>query len=109
MSHEDKQAAGSFEHDDDSGVIVMDEGVEIVDEPFDEAINMFSLLIEQEYGVENGLNFIINDPTNKIRSKVINFNARRSMPTEVILRYLCQKAGATFRYGTHAVEISPAY
>lgn len=82
---------------------------EVIDfsgEPLSDALDNMYAYMDRDYGEDHGVNFIIKDPQSKIRNKPVTLRLK-NIPADVALNYIVQQAGAKFKYGQYAIEISP--
>lgn len=62
--------------------------------------------IEEQSKGEVAPNFIIEDPTGKLKGKTASLNLK-NMPVKAVLKYVLDQIGAKARYDEHAVVILP--
>ncbi len=72
-----------------------------------EALAAFGRIIEKESKEEVMPNFVIQDPKNVFENKKISLNLK-SMPSQAVMKYLLDQAGAKARFDEYAVVITTA-
>lgn len=81
------------------------EEFDLTNDRFEDAINFIAQQVEAKDG--KPLNFVINDPTGKLREKKITLKLSK-IPANIALDYCLKTSGASARYQAHAIVIRPA-
>lgn len=71
-----------------------------------EAVEVLSVMIEQQSKKNSVPNFIVQDSTSTFDNKSITLRLNRT-PADAVLKYIVDQAVATLRYDKHAIIIRP--